>query len=208
MKKVTAQSSKDKLWKDETGFALPYNRLTPVEKLQERYATSLINKAIGMNAKLTAFKESIKEMCQEVYDKFMEENNNTKPSKGNFTWFNFDRSIKIEVSVSDRIDFDDLTIAACKDKLHEFLEENVESKDAFIKQLVLDSFETSRGKLDAKKVMSLLKYKNKIKHPLFTEAMDLLNQSIRKPDSKTYFRIWLKDKDGKYQNVDLNFSSI
>lgn len=208
MKKVTAQTTKDKLWKDETGFELPYSRTTRVERLMERNATKLVNEAISINSKLIDFKERTKAICNEVFSQFMEENNNTKPSKGNFTFYNFDRSIKVEVSIQEKIEFDDLTIQACKDKLDQFLNKNVESKDAFIKQLVLDAFETSRGKLDAKKVMSILKYKSKIKNPLFQEAMDLLGKSIRRPDSKTYFRIWIKDDQGKYQNIDLNFSSI
>src|SRR5690606_379589 len=127
---------------------------------------------------------------------------------GNFTWHNFDRSLKIEVSINERIQFDDLTITACKDKLNQLIDANNEGKVESIKDMVNDAFSTSRGKLDAKKVMSLLKYKSRIKAPVFQEAMVLLEESIRRPDSKVYFRIWKKNQDGKYENIDLNFSSI
>jgi hypothetical protein len=128
--------------------------------------------------------------------------------KGNYTWFNFDRSVKIEVSVNERIEFDDLTIKACKEKLDEFLSENVTSKHEMIKQIVTDAFSTTRGKLDAKKVMSLLRYKDKVKDALFLESMELLEKSIRRPDSKTYYRISERMEDGGYRVIDLNFSSI
>jgi hypothetical protein len=38
--------------------------------------------------------------------------------------------------------------------------------------------------------------------------MELLDQAVRRPESKRYFRIFEMDEDGKYHNVDLNFSSI
>ncbi len=205
---ITTQKSSDKLWQDEKGTEIPFSRITKVERLMERKSGKLINEAKKLHNKLSAFKEQIREACYEVYDAFMVEHDNKKDGKGNFTWYNFDRSIKIEVNINERIEFDDLNITACKDKLDQFLSANVESKDEFIKQLVLDAFETSRGKLDAKKVMSLLRYKSKIKVSLFQEAMELLESGIRRPDSKTYFRIWAKNQEGKYQSIDLNFSSI
>ena len=94
----------------------------------------------------------------------MQEKENDKKGKGNFTWFNFDRSIKVEVSISDRIEFDDLGIIACKDKLNEFLDSNIESKDDAVKSMILDAFNNTKGELDAKKVMNLLRYKSKIKN--------------------------------------------
>lgn len=206
--KVNQQKSSNKMWKDETGLNIPTSRLTKAEKLKEKYSATLYNKAKNVSAKLSEFKTQIAEMCQEVFDAHMDEANVKTTGKGNFIWYNFDHSIKIEVSVSERIGFDDLEIAACKSKLDEFLDLNVQTKDDFIKALVLDAFETSKGKLDAKKVMSLLRHKSKITSPLFQEAMVLLEKSIRRPESKTYFRIWGKDAEGKYQNIDLNFSSL
>jgi hypothetical protein len=77
-----------------------------------------------------------------------------------------------------------------------------------IKQIVTDAFSTTRGKLDAKKVMSLLRYKDKVKDALFLESMELLEKSIRRPDSRIYHRISERQPDGSYKAIDLNFSSI
>ena len=40
----------------------------------------------------------------------------------------FDRSVKIELNVNNRIEFDDLAIKACKALLDEFLSENIDAK--------------------------------------------------------------------------------
>ena len=56
--------------------------------------------------------------------------------------------------------------------------------------------------------MQLMKYRSKIHHPLFQEAINILSEGIRKPGSKTYFRISERADDGSYQLVELNFSAL
>ena len=104
--------------------------------------------------------------------------------------------------------FDDLTIAAAKQKLDEFLREAIESKFDFAKEMVMSAFETRNGKLDPKKITPLTRYETKVNHPLFTDACKLIQQAIRRPDSKTYYRIWVKEEGDKYEAVELNLSNI
>ncbi len=202
------QKTKDEKWIDESGQEVPIKYVTKPAREREKNASTIIKGAKTINRQLNDFKSDVIAICKDVYSKAMEEYNAKADSKGNFTWFNFDRSIKIEVSINERIDFDDLTIQACKSKFDEFLSINVSSKLEMVKEMVSDVFSTSRGKLDAKKVMSLLKYSDKITDPLFQEAVSLLKSSIRRPDSKTYFRIWERAENGSYQIIDLNFSSL
>lgn len=202
--------SKDQSWINEAGTAIPFNRIRPFEKIHERHSAKLLKDAIQINERLADFKALIQKLSSEAYDAFMLEKNIDKTEKkGNFTWFNFNRTIKIEVAISSPIKFDDLTIKAAKVKLDQFLDLNIESKNAFAKQLVMDAFETQRNQqLDVNKVLGLTRHKAMINDPLFTEAVELIEQSIRRPESKTYFRIWMKDETGKYNNIDLNLSSI
>lgn len=206
--KARTQKVADGVWADEKGFQIPMSKISSFERKVERNWGKLFKSAKKINDELVAFKEEIRAICQEIYEEYMQLNNIEKIGKGNFTHFNYDRSIRIEVAINEPIHFSELEILACKAKLDEFLDEKVHSKDEFIKDMIIDSFETTRGNLDAKKVMSLLKWESKIKSPLFTEAMDLLKASIRRPASKTYFKIAVLDSEGKYQNIDLNFSSI
>ena len=148
------------------------------------------------------------EICEEVYTKAMAELKNESANKGNFTWYNFDRSIRIEVKINERIEFEDIAIKACQDKLNKYISENTSSTDPLIPQLINDAFSTQRGKLDAKKVMGLLRYRSRIKNELFQEAMEHLEQSIRRPSSKAYYMISVRTEEGKYELLDLNFASV
>jgi hypothetical protein len=202
------QEVKDRFWFNEAGDKVPVGYINKSDKLKERHAYTLLTRAKLLNEKLSEFKGLSMRLNDEVYDAAMSDFKVTPFNKGNYTWFNFDRSVKVEVSVNERIEFDDLTIKACKEKLDEFLNVNVESKHDFVKQLVTDAFATTRGKLDVKKVMSLLRYEDKIKDALFQESLALLKQSIRRPDRRIYYRISERQADGSYQVIDLNFSSI
>jgi len=202
------QKVKDKSWTDESGAAVPVEYVTAGNRLKERSAAQLVKEAKAVNKSLQEFKDLMERLCGEVYKKAMEEYKAKTDGKGNFTWFNFDRSVKIEVSISERIDFDDLAIKAAKEKLDAFLNENLDSKMEFLKDMVVDVFSTSKGKIDSKKVMQLMKYRSKIHHPLFQEAINILSDGIRKPESKTYFRIWERADDGSYQLIELNFSAL
>jgi hypothetical protein len=204
---VRIHTSKDKVWEDEAGLQIPVKRITSIEKMKEKHAAALVKKAFDIQNKLIAFKEEIADKSLEI-QKAVVKSSSDKPSKGNYTWFNFDRSIKIEVNVSERIDFDDLEVMACKDKLNQYIADNVQSKDEFVTELIESAFSRKNGNLDAKKVMSLLHYSERVKAPLFLEAMKHLKSAIRRPDSKTYYKISIKNEEGKYENIDTNLSNL
>jgi len=201
--------TKEKFWKDENGVLIPANRINKAEKLREKITAALLKKAQDLNERLMAFKEELKESCDLMEEVSLEQLGvNPDNFKGNLTFFNFDRSIKIERSISEPMRFDDLTIAAAKQKLDEFLREAIESKFDFAKEMVMSAFETRNGKLDPKKITPLTRYETKVNHPLFTDACKLIQQAIRRPDSKTYYRIWVKEEGDKYEAVELNLSNI
>lgn len=208
MNNVKIQTAKDALWFDEAGASIPYQRISKLERSMEKSAAKFHKQALNLNKGLEDFKREVYEMCEELHTNYMKSKGVSKESKGNWTWYNFDRSIKIEVSVNEQIAFDDLAIEAAKSKLSEFLSSEITSENEVIKQMVLSAFETRSGRLDTKKVMSLLKYKERVKSPVFLAALDLIESAIRRPQSKTYFRVSQRMEDGSYEVIDLNFSSV
>lgn len=201
-----------KQWIDETGLVVDPKRVTKVEKLRERHATKIVGEAAKLHKALTDLKALVRDASQEVWVAVLSEKGvDPGEVKGNFTWYNFDRSVKIEVSINERIDFDDALIAAAKAKFDEFLSEAATISDEMVKQLVMDAFSTKKGKLDVKRVMGLLAYRQRVdqaKYPGFHQALDLIEQAIRRPDMKRYYRISTLQPDGDYQDIQLNFASI
>lgn len=201
-----------KKWIDENGIEIPAKRVTKSEKLKEAKLDYLAKKAARLNKQLGEFKEEFASSVDEIIATIMAENGIEKTTtKGNIMIPNFDRSIKAEVDINDRIEFDDTMITVAKSHMDDFLTNGTGGVDEMIRELILDAFSTSRGKLDAKKVTGLTKYRTRIdsvKYPSFHKMLDAIEKSIRRPSSKRYFRISLRDSEGKYKIIDLNFSSI
>ena len=206
--KYTHQKSSDKMWKDETGVEIPFNRTTKVERLHERLSVKVAKQALLLNQRLQSFNSLISELSQTAFDEYMLSQGIEGSNQKNFIWYNFDKSIKIEIKVNEPIVFDDLKIQASQVKLEEFLKKELHSNNEFVKSLILDAFNTSRGKLDTKKILMLTKHEARVNKPLFSEAVKLINEAITRPTSKTYRRVWIKDESGKYENIELNLSGM
>jgi len=204
------QTSKNETWVDESGTRIPYKRVTKSERLMEVHSARLAKDALAVNARLIAFKKEIKQLCEEAEQAFLDENKIKRDAKfkGNYTWYNFDRSIKIERSVNEALQYDDQTIMAAKEILHEFLGSSIESDKDFVKDMVISCFDNKSGKLDPKKTGPLFRYEERAKEPRLTEACKLIKKAERRPDSKVYYRVSVKDVAGAYEAIELNFSNI
>lgn len=208
---ITQFTSKDKVWIDESGNQIPYNRTTAIERMKEKNAFSLIKKGKSIAKFLAEMKEAVAKATEEVLAAEREANNVKLEGKGNYTWYNFDRSIKVQVDMSEPIRFDEIKIASAKEKLMNLIRENI-SGDEFIISIAEDAFQTSSGRLDPKKILGLRKHSQRIKNEVlkaqWDETMQLIDSSITRPKSKSYYKLWIKNEDGKYEGVELNFSAL
>lgn len=207
---ISQQKSSTPMWINEDDQAIPYNRVTKYERNCEKHTAKLAKAALEINTRLVDFKSNIQQIAEDLYQEFLEQNNGKAPgkAKGGLTLYNFDRSIKIEVSVQDSITFDENLIQLAKDKLDEVLEDGLNGAKDFVKPIVMAALSTKGGKLDIKNVLGLRRYEANVKDPRYAEAMALISKAIRKPKSKEYYRVWIKDESGKYVDVKLNFSAI
>lgn len=203
------QNNRQEYWLDEAGKKVPYKYVSRLDKKTEVQIGRLLKEAEKLSERLAELKNKMAVFCEETKNAFAEKNQvDTTDWKGNMTLYSFDRSVKLELSANQRIEFDDMSIKACKSLLDDFLAENIDAKNAFIRDIVTDAFSTSRGKLDTRKVLALLKYESKVKDAIFQEAMRFLKESIRNVGSRNYYRISTKNDNGDYEAVKLQFSEI
>jgi Protein of unknown function (DUF3164) len=199
-------------WVDEANIAIPFNRVSKLELVKEAQSGKLLKEACKVSETLNKLRQMVEEACNKVSNAVHSEalagGKTPTSSKGNFTWFNFDRTIKIEVNVNETIKFDESRIAAARELFDKFISKNVQGTDDIVRQLINSAFANTKGGLDSKKVLGLLKFRSKIKDDLFHQALDHIEASISRPSSKRYFRIWAMDENGSYQNIELNFSNI
>ncbi|HZK06970.1 MAG TPA: DUF3164 family protein [Bacteroidales bacterium] len=194
-----------KQWIDLNGNEVPAQYVPKLDKDRERITLKHLKRAKKLSEQLERFKEELLADCDAVYEKMLADNNVPGNSKGGFSISTFDRDAKIEISVQERIEFDDL-ISVAHEKIKLYLEEKTQGVDHDLQQIINQAFETRKGRMDVKRILGL--FRLKINHPTWMEAMELIKQSINRNNSKRYARVWEKDKNGEYRNIELNFSSI
>lgn len=194
-----------KKWTDHNGQEIPAQYVPKLDKERDRVAQKLHKRAVTLNKQIAAYKNMALAEADEIFEAMLEKHDSSKDHKGNYTITSFDKTIKIEVNVKDRIEFTD-EIQVAQLKINEFLAMKIEGADADLQEIVNNAFRTTKGRLDTKRVLSLFSYK--IKHAKWLEAMEAIKSSITKNSSKRYMRIFKKDDSGEYKSLDLNFSSI
>jgi len=194
-----------KKWIDHTGQEIPAAYVPKLDKNRDRVARLYAKKAIALRDKLTTFKEELLEACDNLYDQMLAEHKVHPKTKGGFSVTSFDKSIKIEININERVEFDD-RIQVAQELINEYIESKSGGMDKDIRQIVNLAFQTRKGRLDVKRVLGL--FQLNIQDKKWVEAMEVLKKSISRNQTKRYARIWLKDKNGEYQAVDLNFSAL
>ena len=209
MIKFNEQKRTDKLWVDEAGNKVPVSNITPLEKKLEKMSASIAMKAGRINEMLIAFKRYVNDATEQAFDEYIKQyEGKRKAFKGNFTFFNFERTVKVCINTSCPIKFDEAILALAKNEFDDLLSDSISSSNEFVREMVMDAFESSGGNLDTKKVLGLRRYADRISDSRFTKAMELIDKAIRRPSSKKYFRVWVKNSNNEWQLINLDFAAI
>lgn len=195
--------------KDEKGFEIPVNRINKLDLMKHKTATKAAKQAQKINDDLKQFKQSIMNECDAIMNRalleYKVEHEKEKETKGAMTFYSFDKGIKIEINISDQMQFDEL-INVAQQKINQYIDLKTKDVDGDVRELINDAFKPKRGNLDSKRILSL--FRLKIKHHLWQEAMDLIKKSIQVNQSRRYLKVSVRDQEGKYNLIQLNFSSI
>jgi hypothetical protein len=206
---ITKQTSKDTYWIDEKGDKIPYNRLRKEERNREVETHKLLGHALKVNQALVDYKEEMRKICKKIYDQEMKAMGaDPSKAKGNFTFYNFNQTIRVKVAIHEPVKFSDSAISAAKQFFDNFMEESITTKEDFLKDLINKAFEAKNGQLDSRRIFDLLSYKSRTKNQNYIKACECLEEGSTRPSSKTYFQIAFKDEEGNWENVELNFSKV
>lgn len=195
--------------KDAQGLDIPLKLVPKIDLDADKIANKIAKEADKLSEQLRVKKIEWLNLCdhwfEQLLDKLKTEDRTHGKGKGNYTITSYDKSIKIEINIGMRIEFDS-KLQMAQQKINEYLEKITEGSADEIRLIVNNAFSTNRGNLDTKKIMSLFSYQ--IKHQLWLDAMEILKQSITTNVSKRYINISRKDAEGKYTAIQLQFSAL
>jgi len=190
---------------DHRGQEVPTRYIPKLDMMRHRFAVKYMKKAKQLDKQMQALKTAMNKDSNAIYDLMLMDAEIKKDSKGNLTITSFDKGLKFEWKMKDYMQFGD-EINLAQDKINEFLKEKTADADQDLTTIVHSAFQTSKGRLDSKRILSL--FGLKIKSSKWNDAMDLIKKSMHVNTTKRYLNIYEKDAEGLYQLIPLNFSTL
>jgi len=198
------------MWTNKRGEEVHPDMVRADDKMKHELVYDILKKVKDKREELKSFKE---ETLQEIatYMEILREEYKLdvmkKSTKGNITLESFDGLKKVQIAVATHIGFDEkLTLA--KEKFDSYFKEITKEASGDLKTLIMKVFEVDKkGNVNVKQILSLKSYD--IEHPLWIEAMTIIDDAIEVVGSKSYIRFYeRKSVDEKWNNISLNISDV
>lgn len=209
-KRMTMKVIDDKgFWINRKGESIHPDMVRTDEKLKSDLLCELITRASEMREKIRVFKEEAYEEIQDYYKLLLQEYGveQKRHKRGNLILEDFSGTKKVSISVSDLVNFDE-KLAIAKEKIDEFLDEVTKDASVEVQTLIKKAFEVDKkGNISVSRVLALKRYD--ITHPLWKEAMDIIDDATQIVSTKSYIRFYEKeDIDKEYKHIALDLSKV
>jgi len=196
-----------KTWINKFGAEVPEGMVTRDDKLRDEVVNKIINKARKGERLIAKFKESVYGDIEEYMKRLRTEcglDAMKDSRKGNVALMSFNGKRKVQIRIQESIQFNEkLTLA--KEKIDLYLNEITSEANDEIKFFIKSVFDDKNDNIDVKRVIGLKKLA--IKHPLFIDAMKLVDEATEVGGSKQYIQFYEKQgAEDKWESILLNFS--
>lgn len=191
---------------DAKGNLVPVETIRAEDKLEDETVRKIIGYAQELSDQIARFKGHTFDDLSSFEALLAQEYGATRGgAKGNKTFMSFDGLLKVQVQVSDHIDFGpQLQIA--KGLVDECLNEWSAEARPEIRAIVTRAFNTDKaGQINRSEVFMLLRLE--IEDPRWQEAMRALRAAMRIVGSKTYVRCYRRaTPDGPWGAVTIDLA--
>jgi len=171
------------------GGLIPDAAVKPVDKLQDEIVRKIIGAALPISAMVAAFRQqTLSDMDEFVALLEQEYGARRGGSKGNLTFTSYDGTLKIQVQVSENIQFGpELQVA--KGLVDECLREWSAGSRTEIQAIINRAFDVdNQGRINRNDLLGLLRLE--ITDERWLDAMRAIRDSMRVVGSKRYVRMY------------------
>lgn len=195
-------------WRDARGNLTPDELIKAIDKERDALVQDWVEKAKGLNQKISQFKDGIFsdiqafiELSAEVYNAKLGGN------KGNVTLFSYDGKYKVQRAINDHLQFDE-RIQAAKVLIDECLNEWSEGSRPELKALIERAFNVDKeGNLNTSRILGLRRVD--ISDPRWLNAMQAISESVQVVSSKAYVRIYERiGESDQYRPINLDIAGV
>lgn len=201
---ITVKRGKHVHWIDAEGLLVPLKHISEKDQKRDALVEKVVNKAIDLQETISREKQEMRELIyahlDEVAGSFGEE------WQGNAVLTSFSGDKQVQVRQHKLQEFDE-TLNVAKSKIDKCIVEWSAGSKTELIALVNQAFKVDKkGNLD---VRALLKLPNlEIDHPIWREAMEIIQRAVQVRDTKEYFNFRVRDENGQLKPLTLQFSQL
>jgi len=200
-------------WTDNNGLLVDIKRITPLERLRERWAKKLANAALQVEKSLFELKEIFDQGVTACYEAFINDLDVTPEGHKNHLFYDFAQTIKIDHTVQQDVDYDPNLMIMAYEHMKQFAQEydgEEQEKGNVFAEMLLDSIKMSKGRFDNRKIASVLSYEDDPrvkKNPHFKKAIHAIKKAQKNTGVRMYDKVYIKEK-GKWRLVLTSYTMV
>jgi hypothetical protein len=201
-----ARTNSEGEWINSRGKATPPEYVDPIKKHRDRYVERIVTNARKLEDQMKKKKSQFMRWIDEHLAYVDRQTKVERNGKGNVTLTNYSGDLQVEFSLSDIIEFDE-RLQNAKALIDQCLKKWTKDAAPEIRAVIDEAFEVDKkGKVNTAKILRLRSIK--IKDTDWQKALDMIADSIEVSGTRQYLVIRERDASGKWQTINLNFSSI
>lgn len=182
------------------------------EKKKEDLISAQISQAIDLHLDLIKFKKTSTDQLNNHYEEMKKYGDVNNGNKGSFTVQNQEQTMKVEYKRNTKFGYDERGDIAAELVMQWLKETSVKKSKRDKHELIISLLsKTSDGKYDPRNIAKLYQWENAAgdyQHELFQKAILMFKESYVSQGSSYYIRFWKLDAEGRWENINLNWSSI
>lgn len=189
------------------GHLVPIEQIEEVDLLRDEFVHKAILMAKEMETAMAEFKERITGDFEAFVGLSAEQYGVRMGGvKGNVCLTSFDGNFRVTREVAERIEFDE-RLQTAKVLVDQCLREWTKFSASEVRTLIEDAFQVDKkGRINTKRILGLRKLK--IDHPIWKQAMEAIGDAITITGSCVYYRFHVRDDQGRYQQINLDFAGV
>jgi hypothetical protein len=193
--------------KNGVGHLVPTELVKDIDKLRDQTVRRIVEAALVLAPAIRGFKEATDADIAAFTGLSAEQFGTTLGGvKGNITLCSFDGQYKVCKDIGEFFTYDE-RMQVAKALVDECIESWGNGADPKYKALVTHAFQVNKhGKVNLKKVLALRQLN--IEDPVWKRAMDAISDSIQVAGKKAYVRIYQRQDDGSYKQINLDLASL
>lgn len=191
---------------DAAGRLIPAEMVPEYDKIKDQTVESVYAKLMGLREQMLAVKADVLQTITDL-KRILESQYDVKfGDKNNMSFTTIDGEKRLRVDQNTIKSFDEKILVA-KAKIDSLIEKWAKGSNVNLVAIVKQAFELDQsGNINVARVLSLRRLN--VDDPEWKEAMDLIGDSFQPVMSKQYLNMQVRQKDGRYAAIDLNFARM